>query len=100
MSCIIWTKNSEDIISLPKLKPIQKVRFVLKRTDEYCVLNPNKTAHTFVAKFLQESEELVDMYYGVGGHNFFWQSDADIPYEVSGFQVVDVLFTSSKAFSS
>lgn len=93
------TKNSEDIISLPKLKPIQKVRFVLKRTDEYCVLNPNNTAHTFVAKFLQESEELVDMYYGVGGHNFFWQSDADIPYEVSGFQVVDVLFTSSKAFS-
>lgn len=93
------TKNSEDIISLPKLKPIQKVRFVLKRTDEYCVLNPNNTAHTFVAKFLQESEELVDMYYGVGGHNFFWQSDADIPYEVSGFQVVDVFFTSSKAFS-
>lgn len=93
------TKHSEDIISLPKLKPIQKVRFVLKRTNEYCVLNPNNTAHTFVAKFLQESEELVDMYYGVGGHNFFWQSDADIPYEVSGFQVVDVLFTSTKAYS-
>ena len=93
------TKHSEDIIALPKLKPIQKVRFVLKRTNEYCVLNPNNTAHTFVAKFLQESEELVDMYYGVGGHNFFWQSDADIPYEVSGFQVVDVLFTSTKAYS-
>ena len=93
------TKHSEDIISLPKLKPLQKVRFVLKRTNEYCVLNPNNTAHTFVAKFLQESEELVDMYYGVGGHNFFWQSDADIPYEVSGFQVVDVLFTSTKAYS-
>lgn len=93
------TKHSEDIIALPKLKPVQKVRFVLKRTNEYCVLNPNNTAHTFVAKFLQESEELVDMYYGVGGHNFFWQSDADIPYEVSGFQVVDVLFTSTKAYS-
>lgn len=93
------TKHSEDIIALPKLKPLQKVRFVLKRTNEYCVLNPNNTAHTFVAKFLQESEELVDMYYGVDGHNFFWQSDADIPYEVSGFQVVDVLFTSTKAYS-
>lgn len=93
------TKHSEDIIALPKLKPLQKVRFVLKRTNEYCVLNPNNTAHTFVAKFLQESEELVDMYYGVGGHNFFWQSDADIPYEVSGFQVVDVLFISTKAYS-
>ena len=96
---IISSKNSEDIIALPKLKPVQRVRFVLRRTAEYCVLNPNNTAHTFMAKFLQKSEKLVDIYHSIAGHNFFWQSDADIPYEVSGFQVVDALFTSNEAYS-
>lgn len=96
---IISSKNSEDIIALPKLKPVQRVRFVLRRTVEYCVLNPNNTAHTFMAKFLQKSERLVDIYHSIAGHNFFWQSDADIPYEVSGFQVVDALFTSNEAYS-
>lgn len=96
---IISSKNSEDIIALPKLKPVQRVRFVLRRTAEYCVLNPNNTAHTFMAKFLQKSERLVDIYHSIAGHNFFWQSDADIPYEVSGFQVVDALFTSNEAYS-
>lgn len=96
---IISSKNSEDIIALPKLKPVQRVRFVLRRTVEYCVLNPNNTAHTFMAKFLQKSERLVDIYHSIAGHNFFWHSDADIPYEVSGFQVVDALFTSNEAYS-
>lgn len=91
------SKNSDDILAAPRMKAVQKVRFVLSRNEEHSVLNPNNTAHTFIAKFLQKSEELLDMYHSMDSHNFFWQSDPDLPYEVAGIQIVDVHFTDKRA---
>lgn len=96
---IIQTKNSDDIIAMPSIKAQAKVRFVISRNRDYDLLNPNNTAHTFVAKLLQKSERLVDLYHSIECHSNFWQADPDLVYSFSGLQVVDVLFQSSEAIS-
>nr|DAI54914.1 MAG TPA: SAM superfamily protein [Caudoviricetes sp.] len=91
------TRSSNDIIAFKKLAKAQKVRFVIKRLPEYDVLSPNNTAHTVIAKVLQQSEELLDMYHSIEGHNNFWQCDPDQPYYTSGIQIIDTVWTSTKA---
>jgi hypothetical protein len=91
------TKDSNDIIAAPRLKRVQKLRFILERSRDYDLLNPNNTAHTFMAKLLQKSEKLVDIYHSIEGHSNYWQSDADLPYTYSGVQVVDAIFTTNEA---
>lgn len=91
------TRSSNDIIAFKKLAKAQKVRFVIKRLPEYDVLSPNNTAHTVIAKVLQQSEELLDMYHSIEGHNNFWQCDPDQTYYTSGIQIIDTVWTSTKA---
>jgi hypothetical protein len=92
------TKNCEDIIALPKLKPVIRVRFVLNRSKEYDVLNMGNTAHTFMSKFLQRSEELTDMFHKVDTYSGFWQHEATMLNSEYGLQFVDVLFRDRKAY--
>lgn len=87
------TKNSDDIAALPRIPQVQKLRFVLKRVEEYDVLNPNNTAHTFMTKFLQLSDNLLDSFHSIVNHNLFWQADPQAQYVVSGTQIVDTLWS-------
>lgn len=87
------TKNSDDIVAAPRLPQVQKLRFVLYRYPQYDVLNPNNTAHTFVTKFLQKSDNLLNSYHSVNVHNMFWQADPGSLYYTSGYQIVDTLWS-------
>lgn len=87
------TKNSEDIMACPRIPKIQKLRFTLRRVSEYDVLNPNNTAHTFVTKFLQKSDNLLEKFHSIVNHNLFWQADPQVKYYVSGLQVVDTVWS-------
>lgn len=87
------SKNSDDIIAAPRIPQVQKLRFVLNRSREYDVLNPNNTAHTFITKFLQLSDNLLHSYHSVNVHNMFWQCDPGIDYFCAGFQIVDTFWS-------
>ena len=87
------TKNSEDIMALPRIPQVQKIRFILQRKAEYDVLNPNNTAHTFLTKFLQKSDSLLSAYHSMVSHNMMWQSDPAFNYMCSGYQVVDTMWS-------
>lgn len=87
------TKNSDDIVAAPRLPQVQKIRFIIQRNEGYDLLNPNNTAHTFLAKYLQQSDRLLDYYHSVSGHSMFWQSDGNQPYVTSGIQVVDTIWS-------
>lgn len=95
----IQTKNSMDIAGAPKQKRVQKLRFILVRDQDHDLLNPNNTAHTFMARFLQKSDELTLMYHSIEFHSNSWQSDPDLPYNYSGIQIVDTVFSDKKALS-
>lgn len=85
--------NSDDIISTPRIPQVQKIRFILNRDSEYDILNPNNTAHTFVTKFLQESDNLLHAFHSIDGHNMFWQSEPAFKYFSSGYQIVDTIWS-------
>lgn len=87
------TKNSEDIIATPRIPQVQKIRFVIKRLPEFDCLNPNNTAHTFITKFLQLSDNLLDSYHSVVGHNMFWQAEPGFKFYASGYQIVDTMWS-------
>lgn len=87
------TKNCDDIIATPRIPQVQKVRFVLKRKSEYDVLNPNNTAHTFMTKFLQLSDNLLHSYHSIVCHNMLWQSAPAFKDYVYGYQIVDTMWS-------
>lgn len=90
---IVCTKNSDDIIAVKRKPKVQKLRFVLKRNPEFEVLNPNNTAYTFITKFLQLSDNLLHEYHSMNVHSMFWESDPDEKYQVSGLQIVEVIWS-------
>ena len=90
---IVCTKNSDDIIAVKRKPKVQKLRFVLKRNSEFEVLNPNNTAYTFITKFLQLSDNLLHEYHSMNVHSMFWESDPDEKYQVSGIQIVEVIWS-------
>lgn len=90
---VYQTMDSEQLTAVPRIPKIQKIRFVLKRNPDYDVLNPNNTAHTFLTKFLQNSDTLLKAYHSVVCHNLFWQCGPEFKYFTSGFQVVDTLWS-------
>ncbi len=92
------TATSEDIEAMPRIPQVQKIRFILKRNPEYDILNPNNTAHTFITKFLQLSDNLLDAYHSIQCHNMFWQSDEGVKYYTGGHQIIDTIW-SKKVFS-
>lgn len=87
------SKNSEDIIATPRIPQVQKVRFVIKRLSDYDILNPNNTAHTFMTKFLQLSDELLHNFHSIGAHNLLWQSAPQLKDYVCGYQVIDTMWS-------
>lgn len=87
------TKSSIDIESALRMKATNKVRFVINRKEEYDILNPNNTCHTFIAKLLQKSDNLLKTYYSMSGHSMQWSSDPTCAYVCSGYQIVDTLWT-------
>lgn len=89
------TANSDDVIAAPRKAQVQKIRFILRRSSDYDVLNPNNTAHTFLTKFLQLSDKLLHEYHSVVCHNMFWQAGPEFKYFASGFQVVDTMWSSN-----
>lgn len=93
-----FTKNSDDILAAPRMKKVQRLRFVINRNKEYDVLNPNNTAHTFIAKFLQKSEKLTDWYHSMNIHSMAWQAEPELPYVCEGIQIVDTIWTSAGAY--
>lgn len=90
---IIQSKNSEDIIATPRIPQVQKIRFVLKRKSDYDLLNPNNTAHTFMTKFLQLSDNLLYSYHSIVNHNMLWQSAPAFKDYVYGYQIVDTMWS-------
>lgn len=93
------TKTGDDIIMHKSPGLECKVRFVVERLAGYEVLSPYTTVHTTLSKFLQQSDELLSMYWElVEESNSYWQATTEIPYITSGVQVFDVKFTSAKAF--
>lgn len=90
---IVQTKNSDDIIATPRMPQVQKIRFVIKRLQEYDCLNPDNTAHTFMTKFLQLSDNLLDTYHSIQGHSMFWQKCPGFKYFTGGYQIVDTMWT-------
>lgn len=88
-----YTHTSEDITAVPRRPKQLKMRFVVERLPEYDILNPNNTSHTFVTKYLQQSERLLKTYHSVESHSMYWSADPEIPYYTSGIQLVDVVFT-------
>lgn len=90
---IVQTKNSDDIMMTPRIPQVQKIRFVIRRLPEYDCLNPDNTAHTFLTKFLQLSENLLDGYHSVQGHSMFWQKCPGFKYFTAGFQIVDTMWS-------
>lgn len=93
-----FTKNSDDILAAPRMKKVQRLRFVINRNKEYDVLNPNNTAHTFIAKFLQKSEKLTDWYHSMNIHSMAWQAEPELPYVCEGIQIVDTIWTSAGVY--
>ena len=83
------TLDAHGLGGIPRIPMAQKLRFVIRRNAEYDVLNPNNTAHTFIAKLLQLSDNLLDSYHSIVNHNMFWQADPQIKYYTSGIQIVD-----------
>lgn len=90
---IVQSKNSEDIIATPRIPQVQKIRFVLKRKSDYDLLNPNNTAHTFMTKFLQLSDNLLYSYHSIVNHNMLWQSAPAFKDYVYGYQIVDTMWS-------
>ena len=90
---IVQTKNSDDIVATRRMPQVQKIRFVLKRNEAYDCLNPNNTAHTFMTKFLQASDNLLDSYHSIVCHNMFWQCDPGFKFFTSGYQIVDTMWS-------
>ena len=90
---IVQTKNSDDIVATRRMPQVQKIRFVLKRNEKYDCLNPNNTAHTFMTKFLQASDNLLDSYHSIVCHNMFWQCDPGFKFFTSGYQIVDTMWS-------
>ena len=74
---------------------VQKIRFVLKREEEYDCLNPNNTAHTFMTKFLQMSDNLLDSYHSIICHNMFWQCSSGFKFFTGGYQIVDTMWSTN-----
>ena len=87
------TANSNDVIAAPRKPQVQRIRFALRRSYDYDVLDPNNTAHTFMTKFLQSSDRLLKEYHSIAGHNMFWQTGPNFKYYVSGFQLVDTFWS-------
>lgn len=90
---IFSTANIDDIIATPRIPQVQKIRFLLYRKPEYDLYSANATSHTFITKFLQKSDTLLDSYHSVITHNMFWQSEPVYKSFISGFQIVDTMWS-------
>lgn len=90
---IVSTANTDDIIATPRIPQVQKIRFLLYRKPEYDLYSANATSHTFITKFLQKSDTLLDAYHSVITHNMFWQSEPIYKSFISGFQIVDTMWS-------
>lgn len=87
------TANTDILIGTPRMPQVQKIRFVIERSPEYDVLNPNNTAHTFITKLLQHSDVLLNSYHSVVNHNMMWQAEPQLKFYTAGYQVVDTMWT-------
>lgn len=69
-----------------------KYRFLLRRLEDYAILNPHYTAFASIACLLRNSDSLLSKYWELKDHSLYNQMDPELVYEISGFQVIDVVF--------
>lgn len=91
-----WSHNFsvDDLQAQVVTRSQFKYRFVLRRLKEYAMLNPHNTAFNAMACLLRQSDVVLDNYWNLTDHSLYNQMDPELACEVSGIQIVDVVFKS------
>lgn len=91
-----WSHNFsvDDLQAQVVTRSQFKYRFVLRRLKDYAMLNPHNTAFNAMACLLRQSDVVLDNYWNLTDHSLYNQMDPELACEVSGIQIVDVVFKS------